>query len=118
MGCILLRGFLTASSPLDAKGQGIGMVHRRGNAQPMSPLKQGEITKMDEGKGDHVALSHTKTWKKPFEPPSPNCPSCLVWHRSGLAWLALTQMSPRRALGVIMGQGPFPLVILNVAILF
>ena len=85
----------------------------------MAALKQEELTKMDRGKGDHhVALSHIETWKNPFESPSPNCPFCLVWHRSGLAWLALTQMSPRHGLGVITGQGLFPIVILNVAILF
>lgn len=59
------------------------MVHHMGNVQPISALKLEELIKMDGGKGDgHVALSHTETWKNPFVPPSPNCPPCLVWHRS------------------------------------
>lgn len=40
---------------------------------------------MDGGKEiDPIALSLLEKWRNPFEAPSPNSPSCLVWHRSGL----------------------------------
>lgn len=111
MGCILLRGFLTVLPLLDAEGRDVGMVQHRQNVQPMSPLKQQDVAKVNGGRANHhVSLSHIGTWKIPFEPPSPNSSSCLVWLRSSLVWLALTQMHPRHRLGITTDQGPFPRV--------
>lgn len=74
---------------------------------------------MDERKGgDPISLSLIETWKNPFEVPSQNCPSCLVWHRSGLAWVALTQVGPRHSFGVFMSQTTipkFPIFIVSIA---
>lgn len=77
MGCVLLRGFLTASSPLGAEELDVRIAQHRGDAQPLSPLKHGELTKMDREKEDHhiaahfAVLSHAETPKKPFKMLSP-----------------------------------------------
>lgn len=78
MGCVPLRGFLTALSPSGVEGLGVRIAQHRGDAQPLSPLKQGELTKMCRGKEDHhiaahsAVLSHAETHKKPSETLSPS----------------------------------------------
>lgn len=79
MVCTSLRGFLTALTLMDAEGEDIRMVHHGGDTQPVSSVKQGEITKTGrEKRGFPAVLCGTET-QSSCEPLPPNCPSHLAW---------------------------------------